>query len=597
MTSSDIRALAKRLAELERRLKGAERGSRLQYSSVLLGDGANLNVPRALAAGADAPAKMAAALAATIPLADVSDGLLTVYFTEILPAAGNTGDLWLMRPENALRRYDGTSWQALDDQATADAIAGAYGDLSTEDGFIDTYWTTTAPGSGLIGDLWFRIDNGNAPHRWDGTGWQALGVSEAQSVTYQPGAAGWGFKANGDGQVADLQVLGQLGATGPVSAPQVLLNGEDLGAILAALPRGTIADASRGGLTSVTNAGDTSGTTEKILFEFNVGDLEAGRLYRVMLHGHYQGSVAGDAFDLRVRRTTDGTAPTITSPAFYGGVKRLNVPAAGSDDFAGWFEFSPGVDASYRMALTAQRGTGTGVMRVYLLQEDRRFEWTVDDCGLYANAQLPTALAQKAKQNGDPPDGTPGQVYTRVWSATWGQSYNHAGGFSDLFLPPSYSVRSGDLYQGYNPANNFHDTASDRSLIGFNYTDIVATLAGATEIVGAYLTFTPRYRRSNFGLDVHVLKHNYTAKPAEFSVTFPNGNVTEDIAEKLNAVPGTIAKIPLGLDNGVAVGEEFQAGTIRGLGFVGTVDHPQHDGYMYGANHALRPVLTIEFKA
>ena len=114
-----------------------------------------------------------------------------------------TGDLWADTDDgNTLYRWNGSAWiaipdadiaaaiadaaQAIADAATAQAAADAADAAAiaaavdaaaaqaTADGKIVTYYQTTAPGGGVVGDLWVDTDDGNKLYRFNGSGWDTV---------------------------------------------------------------------------------------------------------------------------------------------------------------------------------------------------------------------------------------------------------------------------------------------------------------------------------------------------------------------------------------------------------------------------------------
>jgi hypothetical protein len=138
-----------------------------------------------LATDADIAAALAAATAAQSDAADALlaatnaeaavDGKVTVYYDAAAPVGSNEGDLWIDTDnDNLLSRWDGDSWEPVDDQRIADALTAAATAQSTADGKIVSFWQDTEPTAEGVGDLWYDTDAGNRASRWNGTTWTAL---------------------------------------------------------------------------------------------------------------------------------------------------------------------------------------------------------------------------------------------------------------------------------------------------------------------------------------------------------------------------------------------------------------------------------------
>lgn len=60
---------------------------------------------------------------------------------------------------------------ALVDNSQYDALSGRVTSLETAPGGTRTFYGATAPTGAAIGDIWFKSDDGNRVHRWDGSAW------------------------------------------------------------------------------------------------------------------------------------------------------------------------------------------------------------------------------------------------------------------------------------------------------------------------------------------------------------------------------------------------------------------------------------------
>jgi len=79
--------------------------------------------------------------------------------------------------KNKVYRYSGTIWEVAQDQQIADAISAAAGAMAAADAKIRTFAQTTAPAGMVaadVGDLWVDIDDNNRLYRWDGDSWEPI---------------------------------------------------------------------------------------------------------------------------------------------------------------------------------------------------------------------------------------------------------------------------------------------------------------------------------------------------------------------------------------------------------------------------------------
>ena len=107
------------------------------------------------------------------------------FFQAGTPTGMREGDFWIDSDDsNKLYRYNGTSWVNVRDQGIQNALDAASTAQSTADGKIESFYQTSAPAGGSLGDLWFDTDDGNKAYRHHGNGWVAVqdaGISQALS--------------------------------------------------------------------------------------------------------------------------------------------------------------------------------------------------------------------------------------------------------------------------------------------------------------------------------------------------------------------------------------------------------------------------------
>lgn len=393
------------------------------------------------------------------------------------------------------------------------------------------------------------------------------------SDNYVEGTSGFRLGRDGQAEFQNLSVTDTIGASSGVF-DDVQIGDDDLGATIGALPSGLIAYGYLGGLSQNTAA--NSSTSRTPLVELDTGNVYANRYYRISLHGHLPGSVAGDAFDLLVTYTTDGTAPTTTSAVMDGSLTRYNIPTVTSTSFRLDYFYTPAADHDgLRMLFCVVRAAGTGQAYLYLTDINRRFEWAVQDMGPQANADANTAIAQMSF-SGTGTVTPPVSSHTSKFLATWSGSYDgdngaRAGGDGNL------------CYQGY--VSSTH--GNQRSLVGFDYSAIQSALSGAT-VTSCKLTFKVDHAYWNDGATVRIGTHNYTSEPSTWNGT----NVTEARISKASCKSGVTYTVDLG----TGIGGEFKSGSSRGISF-GPAPSNSYDYYcyIYGNSFSAEPYLTITY--
>jgi hypothetical protein len=208
MSTSEVEALARTVADLQRRLAAMERSPQLERSSVQDDAGGTYGVRAGIINGAQAASNAAAALQGLVDVQARTDGKVTVFYTQTAPTeeehnpeyndqwlvtGGGTNYLGTLYAEGTLLRYDGDTWLVSQDAGTAAAaLAAAQNAQDTADGKIETYWAMADPAPGIpggprSGDLWYQVDPNPASNavlavwRWDLSlaGWRALPLAGA----------------------------------------------------------------------------------------------------------------------------------------------------------------------------------------------------------------------------------------------------------------------------------------------------------------------------------------------------------------------------------------------------------------------------------
>lgn len=389
-----------------------------------------------------------------------------------------------------------------------------------------------------------------------------------QSLDYVEDEDGYGLDQS-VAQMQDARIIGQLGAA-VVSAEQILLAGDDLTTKLAPIP-GSTKYALKSG-TTFTGAGPITSTTELRMFVFDAGTVKAGRVYDIGIRGLANGTVAGDAFYVYLRYTTDGSDPTTSSPRMVGGQGVVGpMPAGLRAAVNNGTLYSPTTDHQLRIAVTASRQNGTGTLTIRTDAAEVAFQVWAKDLGIDSDSS--TALQQTLKSDGSGSDNPTIITYTKTFSATW------ALGWGD------YTNVQEDSW--FWTGVNLDYSSGAYGLIGFDYAAIVTTLSASVTPVSCVLRVRPRSRRYGDGLDFRVLTHTNTSLANAHSNYWDtyqgdwhgNGSVYDTGVVKNNAAPN----VPVDISLGTTIFNQFKAGSRRGVGIAGVSDTVNgSSGTIYG---------------
>lgn len=126
-------------------------------------------------ANSNAAAAVSTANAANTLVNTLSTSKITTFYSSSTPTATTTGDLWIdTGNNNALKRWNGSSWQAVDNSKIQEALEAAADAQSTADGKVQTFAQTSQPTASEVGDLWIDTDDDNKLYRWSGSSWVSL---------------------------------------------------------------------------------------------------------------------------------------------------------------------------------------------------------------------------------------------------------------------------------------------------------------------------------------------------------------------------------------------------------------------------------------
>jgi hypothetical protein len=226
-----------------------------------------------------------------------------------------------------------------------------------------------------------------------------------------------------------------------------------------------------------------------------------------------------------------------------------------------------GTDAHIALYLLSDVSSASG-LRMQGITGARIYVEDVGPVLTYTNYDMST------NNGGGAGSGSP-QTYTKTYTATWTGSYQ-----SDN----SRKNSNGDMYQGYYSSTN----GNQKSVIGFNNTQIQSDLAGAT-ISSIKLTLKNKHWYYNSGGTVVVGYHNNTSSSAP--TTYPGG--TESVNTFSGWAKGATKTVTLSNSIGNALRDDTAEGIIIGPG---DSSSKTYYGYFAGYNDsANRPKLTITY--
>lgn len=200
----------------------------------------------------------------------------------------------------------------------------------------------------------------------------------------------------------------------------------------------------------------------------------------------------------------------------------------------------------------------------------------VDQDGYESEESESVTVKMKGTFTGNPPPEDEG-LYAKVYTATWSSSYTGSGARA--------SWHGNDCYQGYVEGGN----GNMRSLIGFDDTRIRRELVGAT-ITSCEVGLYYKHWYLNSGGTAIIGTHRYSDRPGSWS----GGLVFENRIRSSGWDKGTWR----GVNLGVGIGNEFKAGTARGIALG---PGPSTNRIYYGtargaASGSITPKLVIRYR-
>ncbi len=111
----------------------------------------------------------------------IEDGLIITFYQASVPEGVHIGDLWYVTgtvtgyTQGKIYRYNGSTWDLLNDPAIQQAFTEANNARLVADGKIQSFYSASEPTIGDIGvgDLWIDTDDNNKLYRYNGTNWVA----------------------------------------------------------------------------------------------------------------------------------------------------------------------------------------------------------------------------------------------------------------------------------------------------------------------------------------------------------------------------------------------------------------------------------------
>jgi hypothetical protein len=313
---------------------------------------------------------------------------------------------------------------------------------------------------------------------------------------------------------------------------------------------------------------------------------EESRTYMICAVTEWESTVDGARLSMRLR---DGgeNQPTLALPHIQ---QSITAPAVGANSnmgaqiiYAGtftpglhrilWSFYAVGVAGANAVvnALGASGVESTTLIWVEDVGMPQTNTVIVNDAGVDEyNAPAPIPAAEK------PPAPKPKITYTKNYSCTWSGTYRSNGDYS--------SSHGNTMVQGDSGYDSWLNDA--RSLMGFDYRQIMADLKGAT-IKACYITLYANHWYWNDGGTARIGTHNYTGRPGSWA----GSRVNEQRVSSSNWPKPGKRKVSLG----TTIGNEFKSGASKGIALGPTSGSKTQYGRFNGNGQSNEPVLTIVY--
>ena len=133
-------------------------------------------------------------------LTDIPAGIYQILYQSASPTSGmNVGDYWIDSDDKQLYRYNGTTWDSVQDTGIIQAITDAADAQATADGKIITFVQATAPTAAAVGDIWFNTSDYNKLYRWSGVAWIIANAADVTQTVINGGLITTGYITLADG--------------------------------------------------------------------------------------------------------------------------------------------------------------------------------------------------------------------------------------------------------------------------------------------------------------------------------------------------------------------------------------------------------------
>lgn len=408
----------------------------------------------------------------------------------------------------------------------------------------------------------------------DTTSGQGFFTGSVRSFDYIQGVSGWflGTDPNDNtvvSQVADLAVIHNIGASA-VYTDDLIITGNNIYDLLAAGGEGLIGIGAIGFGGNLNSAAVS--TTEVVIAEITANTI-TGNWYRMHARGILFGENPGSTWQFRFRYTLDGSAPISSSATLPSSVVRV----AGNGDGAGFnvlTDFGASTTTAMRIALSMIRIGGTGTAQVKMDDSSYALQMSVEGIGL--NQDVYQNVVQRSTSSGDAGGGSSPSKHTKAWGTIWSNSYDEDGS-------SRAGGDGGDMYQGFFDSTH----GNQRSLFGFDSSDIQSTLSGAT-VNKVTLSFKVKHSYLNSGMTALISSHDYASQPS----TWSGARVNNSQDSKASAQDGSTYTIDI---TSWAAGG-LKNGNIKGMGFgPGASTSNLYYGYLYGVASSSHPIITVTY--
>lgn len=386
-------------------------------------------------------------------------------------------------------------------------------------------------------------------------------IEGIESTDFEPGVTGWSIERDGNAQFNNLAISGNIGA-GTVNADDVIIGGDSFVSDI----QPTLATC-LGSYEITTQPADITSPQERAVMAISF-DVISGYTYQITgsaVRIRQPAVTPVSDGGIRMRFTTNGTAPDLSSTIFY--------EAVGNDlDNIG---ASLPINKLYKPNFS---GTVRILFSFFSVANTIRMEVnSTYPCQLYVNQLGPMddfGVASSLFSGGGGTNPDPVTTTTKTYNAVWAGTYR-------ANLQPSTASDS-YIWQGYGDSFN----GNQRGLIGFPYATIQSDLSGAT-IVYCNFKFKVQHTWFNAGSNARLGTHIYTTEPGSWN----GANVNEGLVTSGNVVSGGTYQVPMG----VTVGNAFKAGTARGIA-LGPWTSNSNTGYMNIYNQAALMQLIIQYR-